>query len=329
MSLCEQTRKKYFFLAVNTGFALDGLPDQRCCDFYAGRSGNGLYSAIVGNVVIPGGDASNDVCAMISDSEKWRSLSSCITQQGAIAGIQLSSAWPGYRGMKRFVPRVDENPVHEYRRVAAAMSRTFVGEIFDGLQRGTELAIRQGFGLVQLHAAHGYAFNLLIDKRLSRYASMAIERVAQWADFLSTEGIESSVRFSLWAGSPLIDADQQDNFVQAILDLPVTYFDVSAGYYNIDKRLIYPSNPEMIKRRCNATLELAKTYPDRQFIVSGKSYGAWDTESLPNAHVGICRDLIANSNFLKDRSDGCKNCMKCHYFSRNALHLTCGTWKSS
>lgn len=40
--MLTSTSRKFFFLGLNTGFVSDGLPDGRCCDFYARRSGNGL-----------------------------------------------------------------------------------------------------------------------------------------------------------------------------------------------------------------------------------------------------------------------------------------------
>jgi NADPH2 dehydrogenase len=94
--------------------------------------------------------------------------------------------------------------------------------------------------------------------------------VASW-------GGESSLRFSLWSGHPSIDENGQLQFVDQILSLPIDYFDGSAGFYNIDKRLIYPSLPDFVYSRRIATLELAKHHLKTQFIMSGKSSGAWDT----------------------------------------------------
>jgi len=102
MKSCNEN-KKYFFLAVNTGFVANGLPDQRCYNFYVDRSRHGLHCAIVGNVVIPDGVGSNNVCATISGEEAWRRLALGILEQGALPGIQLSSAWQGFNGMKKFV----------------------------------------------------------------------------------------------------------------------------------------------------------------------------------------------------------------------------------
>jgi len=319
--------RKYFFLAVNTGFVQGGLPDTRCRAFYRERSRHGLHCSIVGNVVIPGGTGSNDVCTEISGAPAWRQLAEAIGEHGALPGIQLASAWQGYRGMTRFIPSAGDDPLNEYRRLADSLSNKDARTAFDGLYRGTEFAIKAGFRHVQIHAAHGYLFNLLVDPRLSRHVELALEAIQQWARGLTAMGIESSVRISMWAGHPVFDGQLEDQFLSRIAELPVSYVDVSAGFYNINKRLIYPSTPQLLSDRVEATLVFASRHPETQVILSGKSALAWDTRLPPNVHIGICRDLIANPDFLLERARGCATCMKCHYYSRGASHLTCGRWE--
>src|SRR6516164_3128478 len=325
MSLGAKSRK-LFFLAVNTGFVERGLPDRRCRDFYAERSRSGLYCAIVGNVVFPGGVGSNDACAEISSSDAWRQLAEGISEQGTLPGIQLTTAWRGYRGMKRFISVAGAHVPQEYRQVPASMSPLDVKTTFDALYRGSELAFEAGFRHLQLHAAHGYLFSLLVDRRLSPHSDLAADLVRRWVHDVASWGGESSLRFSLWTGHPSIDKHGQSQFIEIIVSLPVDYLDVSAGFYNVDKRLIYPTLPDVLSSRRTGTLDLARRYPHIQFIMSGKSSGAWDPSLPANVHVGICRDLIANPNFLRDRDQGCNDCMKCHYFSRGQSYLTCGRW---
>lgn len=319
--------RKYFFLAVNTGFVQGRLPDVKCRAFYRERSRHGLHCSIVGNVVTPGGIGSNDVCAEISSAPAWRQLAESISENGALPGIQLASAWQGYSGMKRFVPSSGDDPLNEYWSLATSLSNQDARAAFDGLNRGTEYAIKAGFRHVQIHAAHGYLFNMLVDPRLSRHAEFALEAIRQWARGLTAMGIESSVRISIWAGHPVFDDQRAHQFLARIADLPVSYVDVSAGFYNINKRLIYPSTPQLLSDRLDATLAFASRHPETQVILSGKSALAWDPWLPPNVHIGICRDLIANPDFLLERTRGCALCMKCHYYSRGASHLTCGQWE--
>lgn len=318
--------RKTFFLAINTGYVSNGSPDERACEFYAARSKHGLSCVVVGNVVIPGGIASNDVCARISSAPAWGRLANAIADQGAMPGIQLSSAWVGYEGMRKFVTARSYENLEIYRDVASRFDRDFIEDAFGRLSRATDYALGAGFQHIQLHAAHGYLFNLLIDHRFSQHAEYVHELVAQWASRLRSAGAETSLRFSLYSGSLSLDSLNTDVFLSHLTSLPVDYLDVSAGLYNLDKHLIYPSRTEHIYFRHNSTIDLAARHRDINFIISGKASRIPTGDLPPNVHIGLCRDLIANPDFLRDRSRGCEDCMKCHYYSRNAAHLICGRW---
>lgn len=321
-----EENRKYFFLAVNTGFTEHGLPDARCRDFYRLRSGHGLYCSIVGNVVIPNGRATNDVSSKISSSRAWHSLADVITGQGAIAGIQLASTWNGYKGMKAFVPQAGADPARAYLEIASTISEKGTRDAFAALTQGTELAIEAGFRHIQLHAAHGYLFNLLLDRHFSVHAELALQLACKWAKDVAASQSESSIRFSLWSGSSMIDQHRKKQIIDDLTVVGVKYFDVSAGFYNINKQLIYPSTVALLSARVDATVSIAAQHANTSFILSGKSAYAWDSSLPTNIHIGICRDLIANPNFLRDRGNGCTSCMKCHYFSRGEASLTCARW---
>ena len=318
--------RKYFFLAVNTGLMQGSVPDARCRDFYRARSKHGLHCSIVGNVVTPNGVGSNNVCSEISNDPGWYHLADAIAEQGAIAGIQLSSTWKGYQGIRSFLPSSGDKQIAEYKKIALSLSMTDVMAAFDSLRWGTDLAIKAGFRHVQLHAAHGYLFNLLIDRRLSSHADLARQSIEAWARDLASAEIETSIRFSMSSGHPVFDQDQGQRFVDEVASMPVNYLDASAGFYNINKRLIYPSTSQLLLERVDATLAIAKRHPAANLILSGMSSHAWSGPTPPNVHIGICRDLIANPDYLLERTNGCSTCMKCHYFSRGAAHLTCGQW---
>jgi hypothetical protein len=311
-----------FFLPVNTGYSSDGDPSDRAVEFYRERSGNNLYAAIVGNVVLPAGVGTNDVCMRISDRSVWSKLALAINEEGAIPGVQLSSTWDGYVGIKHFKPTKGSPPFEYYRQVGSNFTRQDVDEAFANLRRGTELAIKAGFRHVQLHGAHGYLFSLLLDPVFSFQFGRSLEKVSRWVDFLKGEGIESSIRVSVTTGMPEAD-DGRETTLGKICELTPDFMDLSDGYYNANKHLIYPSHAGILRARHLASLVLAGRFPGQQFIISGWASSLSLDE--PNLNLGICRDLIANPMFLTGGS-GCKNKMLCHFYSRGVREMSCGEW---
>lgn len=318
--------RKIFFLAVNTGFVTNETPDERCIRFYGVRSGHGLYCSIVGNVVIPGGSGSNDVCAQISNRSQWSSLAKAINSSGAKAGIQLSSTWQFYSGMKKFIPKNQLEAVKFYKEQAAKIDKKMITEAFSRLNDATELALSHGFEHIQLHAAHGYLFNLMIDPRFSPYSQLAVDYFCDWAKKLSDNGAESSIRISIRTGNIQLDEGSSPSLLERIFSSDVDYIDISEGFYNINKRLIYPSTEDILIKRKNFTLDVAARFPLKSIIASGRASHAIDSPVPANLHIGLCRDLIANPDFLLNQSIECSYCMKCHYYSRGREHIDCGIW---
>lgn len=319
-------RRLSFFVGLNTGYVTNGVPDQRYLDFYQRRASPALHSAIVGNVVIPGGIGSNASTATLSDDGIWRSVAAAIAGRGSLPGIQLATAWQGYAGTQSFRAKAPDTVVDDSRNLIAAMSDKEISRQLMAFDQATYQALDAGFRHIQLHAAHGYLLSLLLDPAFNARSAHIRTWLADWTTRVAAAGAESSIRISLRTGFSTIDCNDRAAWLDDLSKLSIGYVDVSSGFYNIDKRLIYPGRPDIIAQRREETIALADRNPGQQFIYSGRAL-SHATDDLPaNIHIGLCRDLIANPDFLQVRTNGCANSGRCHYFSRGEQHITCGQW---
>ncbi|KQQ70938.1 hypothetical protein ASF70_19025 [Rhizobium sp. Leaf321] len=318
-----------FFVAVNTGFITNGLPDRRFLDFYESRSSHELYCSIVGNVVVPGGYGSNASTPTITDDLVWGELARGIAYGGARPGIQLASAWDGYVGARKFVTSAPNTTIQQARALMASKGRHELSEVIDSFRSAARKALEHGFRHVQLHAAHGYLLSLLIDRRINPLADFVLDGLSSLAVYLRREGIETSIRISMKTGDESFDNAGAVEFQDEVAALPFDFVDLSSGFYNVDKRLIYPTTPDFLASRMSQSRQVASRHLNRNFIFSGRLKMDSLGDLPSNMHPGLCRDLIANPNFLLTTQNGCANHNKCHYYSRGKAHLTCGEWKSS
>ena len=315
--------KKIFFLAVNTGMTDgDNLINQKFIEFYEARASERLHCAIVGNVVIPNGFGTNGSSPKLTDDKIWTELASRIQNKGSIPGIQLASTWMGYKGQYNFISKLDN--VSLYKGYATEFNENFILEQFQNLKQGTELAIKHGFRHIQLHAAHGYLFNLLIEPFFTIDHELVLSYLNDWLVFLKKHEIESSIRISLTTGDSSLDEVLNIRSLMGLIK--PDFYDLSEGFYNINKRLIYPYSRN-IEDRIERQISISNQFKEQKFISSGLSYGHTRHEEIPNnLHIGICRNLIASPNFLFSEEVKCDSCSKCHYYSRGKLELECPQW---
>lgn len=315
-----------FFVGLNTGYVTEGTPNGQLIEFYRRRSSPALHCAIVGNVVVPDGHSSNANTAIISSAPEWTRVAGEIARCGSLPGIQLTTAWEGYAGSRSFRSSAAHDTIKQSRELVRKLGSAGIASALGSLDEAADLAVMAGFRHIQVHAAHGYLFSLLVDDRLNKHASEAREQLSSWALKYSAIGIETSIRISLQSGDSGFDAEGRDLFHAQIAGLRFDFVDVSSGFYNIDKQLIYPGRPDVLQARRAQTILLANRFPERCFILSGRALLEPEQDLPPNLHIGLCRDLIANPDYLMNISKGCVNSGKCHYFSRGTDHITCPQW---
>lgn len=284
-----------------------------------------MHCAIIGNVVVPGGFGTNAHTPELSESSRWKDVADAIARAGSIPGIQLATTWPNYLGQQRFVSGEPSQAIKDARKLLSNITRQDTTDILQKFKYAAQVAVDHGYGHIQIHAAHGYLPNLLLDRNLNSNFCYAQEGIANLADSLRTQKIETSLRWSMRTGDPFFDRRGILEGFADIIPLQFEFVDLSSGYYNIDKRLIYPSTDFFISQRHTDSLQVARTYPEQQFIISGK-VSTYSGDLPENVDLGVCRDLIANPKFLKGWTNGCRNRGKCHYYSRGSDRLTCPTW---
>lgn len=319
---------KLFFLPVNTGFFTSGNPNSSTLEFYSARSKHGLYCSIIGNVVVASGHSTNSTCGIVSDNNYWMLLADAISNSGAKPGIQLSSTWQGYEGQKSFISK-PEHANSYYSNAANKISAAEINNFFKNLSYSTDLIISQGFKHIQIHAAHGYLLSLLLDPNFSKMHDYVIEKLLAWNNSTKEKAIETSIRVSWESGfEGQVELVRQKKIL-SLFNQGFDFIDLSAGYYNLNKHLIYPIHKEVINRRLNLGIEIAQNNPLQKFITSGRI----DLNNIPdlpeNLHIGICRDLIANPDYLQNKKQLCANHFKCHYFSTGKTSIACGIWEKS
>jgi 2,4-dienoyl-CoA reductase-like NADH-dependent reductase (Old Yellow Enzyme family) len=325
-AIASSSGKRIFLLGVNTGYVTDGLPDSRYIEFYRQRSSRALHCAIIGNVVVPGGYGSNDATPTLTGHPVWSSVAAAIAERGSMAGIQLATSWAGYVGTRKFVGSDPGSVIADARALVEELGPSGCAAMIDAFHEASDMAIDHGYRHVQLHGAHGYLLSLLIDYRINSRSEEILDSLSRLAERLAAAGIETSLRISLLTGDAAFDATGATRFHDSVAELPFDFIDLSSGFYNIDKRLIYPSRPDVIAARRSMTVNVASRHSDRKFILSGRAMNAAG-EALPdNLHLGLCRDLIANPLFLAQPDRGCENRSKCHYFSKGETSLRCARW---
>ncbi len=317
---------------INTGMYAAGEPTGQNIRFFRLRAGRGTTVCFVGNVGVIPELTPNNSTGVINDTQPWYRLCEAIRSAGSVAGVQLGCTPPRYRPRRQFEPNpLQEAELNRYRELFRAISDKTWLRIETAFLRGIALSHELGFEHIQIQAAHGYLFSLVLDPIINdtRTGLEVLRNVIQAV--ARTSNAQGSLRVSWGTGLP-------DDTLRttAIVDLWHPFrkdvrLDISRGYYNMDKSLIYPS-PEAGEAPLLAdAVALAEKYRDSQISVAGNVWNPFAMPPLPdNLSFAIARPLIADPDHLKRMADGrgmvCDHCGKCHYFSRGLPCLVCPKW---
>jgi 2,4-dienoyl-CoA reductase-like NADH-dependent reductase (Old Yellow Enzyme family) len=336
-----------FLAPINTGYAEKGNPSRLLINFHSARSGKDIGISFLGTTAISRDTVPNENTLVLdnqADLNSFRELSDCIRRKGSLPGIQLScrltktipaKAWRS-RYVKNFIDSVKDEISSYSEDTFNKISKNFYGSIC--------LAVKTGYEVVQLHAAHGYLLSLLLSPifnvRNDKFGFPTcdllfdiVERTRQ-----SFPDIILSVRMNCIYG--LEDKNKElkrmISIASRLFEAGVDLIDFSAGVYDINKYRIYPSISDGHACYFPYALRIRREIGNDSGIISFTG-NVWDLEKIDNdlvdnMAVSIGRSLIADPQFVSKYFDNhpeeiilCKRekMCPCHYFSNGSSHIEC------
>lgn len=313
--------RRLFFLPVNTGYYKNGCPTEECVRFYTDRSDTSIYCSIIGNVVLINGFSTNISCGYISKDRSWAKLSSGIKKNGTIPGIQLSTTYENYHGQELFV---NKDWIEYERFLISKIKNVNLSQLIHDLKASIRLCYYSGFEHIQIHAAHGYLFSILLDPFINAQIDDVIETLMEVSQYAKGLSLSTSIRVSLFCGFDEERESSRKNVIAGLCVGEFDFVDISEGYYNYNKNYIYPTIKEELSKRWIRGTRFALENEKQNMILSGKIIRF---ENYPdNVSIGVCRDLIANPMFSKNSYSICDNCGGCHYYSSGMEKMNCSKW---
>jgi 2,4-dienoyl-CoA reductase-like NADH-dependent reductase (Old Yellow Enzyme family) len=153
--------------------AIEGVPQEwhhtHLAQFASGGAGIVIAEA---TAVSPEGRISPDDTGIWNDEQvdAWRPIVSAITARGALPGLQLAhagrkaSTWSPLLHHRGSVPEADGGwptvapsaIAFEGYAMPSALDQAGIEKVVDDFAAGAVRALRAGFGMLEIHAAHGY-----------------------------------------------------------------------------------------------------------------------------------------------------------------------------
>lgn len=336
-----------FLAPINTGYAEGGNPTKRLINFYNVRSGKGIGISFVGTTAVLEGGLPNKRTLILNDKsnlDSFRILSDCIRKNGSLPGIQLGCRLTKMTPTKTWQNQNVREIVKNIREEISSYSQDTFTKISKNFYRSIDLAVKTGFEVIQLHAAHGYFLSLLLSPIFNpRKDEFGFPRCRLLFDIIektrqSYPNIVLSVRINCIYGLENRNKEIKNTIyiVSRLFKTGVDIVDLSAGVYDINKYLIYPSIPNGHACYLPYALRVRREINNNLGIISF-SGNIWNLSEVDrnledNMAVSIGRSLIADPEFVLKSFDNhtekisfCirKKTCPCHYFSNERKWLEC------
>lgn len=348
MSLLKSSgiASRFFLAPINTGYAQNGIPTSHLIDFHRERAGIDIGVAYVGNVAVDKSFQTNKGTAVMSDdyADVWQNLAKTIEHQGSVPAIQLACRYSPVQSSPSWVCKDSNQLIESTANFIKELPSADIMEVCEQFIRAAEHAANAGFKIIQVHAAHGYLLALLLNRLLNKRdddfsdGCFALRLIADGIIHRVSDCI-LDVRVSIFDG--LEDRAAEINYRSSqIAQLTSTGYRIvslSAGMYDVDRRLIYPGEAEGIRPYLMAAIKFANDYPETIWNVAGRLGSLRDLvqKDPQNLTFSVGRPLIADPKFveksLSERENEITHCAltgKCHYFSRGKPHIECGVNKA-
>ena len=327
---------------INTGYTTLSRPSYRLLRFHRERSGPTIGISMLGNVAVELSARANDCTAILRsdrDIPRFAVIARSISQRGSLAGIQLASAPGNLFPARRWRASSKPAEVIRLREILSSYTDEEINRHLASFVRSAFLAVEAGYDVVQVHAAHGYLLSLLLHPQTNtRVGCFSLD--ASWFEEFLEEVNDAlgesllSIRLSTLIG--LAPEDEEIEWTRFIEDRAaksgVDILDLSAGFYTIDRQLIYPGQRWMMPVYSRWLKTLTHDLPCLVAIAGRFTDFRKVAEKLPvNTLVAVGRALIADPDFAEKSRDGrydeinfCQLKNYCHYFSRGRKALECG-----
>lgn len=328
---------------INTGYTDgNGNPSARMIRFHVQRSGKGIGISMVGNVAVePHAKTSADTAVLSAETDirGFAELAAAISSHGSLPGIQLANAPRALSPPRNWRAANRSQEVARLREIVSGYGTKEVTLALAQFIQSARLAVLAGFEVIQLHAAHGYLISLLLHPA-TNFRKDEYSQSSSWFERLLFElrlaigDALLSVRLSVCTGI-LEDSEElawAKDTLRRASEVGVDILDLSAGFYTIDRQLIYPDRKWDGPVYRNWLSEISGDLPQIIAVVGRITDLNRVQSPLPvNPMLNLGRALIADPDFVdKTRGSGteeitsCRLKNRCHYFSRGVPALECG-----